>query len=259
MLLLLAAGHASAQASADVVGVVTFNAVGVPGATVIATHGDTRVVTTTDLQGAYRLKALTAGTWSVTTALVGFAPATIEITVPPSGPVAPLALTLLPLADISPRPLPVASTAPATRAADKVGTASRPTPAGAPGARAPSGPLARASGAGPVAGAPGTAPARDGGGGSQAAARATAAAAPATTGDGGDDAAAGSGFLINGSVNNGAASPFAQARAFGNNRPAAVGSTRAAWASCPATRPSTRDPTPSAGCSRPSRSTTTCR
>ena len=27
------------------------------------------------------------------------------------------------------------------------------------------------------------------------------------------------GFLINGSVNNGAASPFAQTRAFGNNRP----------------------------------------
>ena len=54
-----------------------------------------------------------------------------------------------------------------------------------------------------------------------AAASANASAAPATfPSDNADDAAgAADGFLINGSMNNGAASPFAQARAFGNNRP----------------------------------------
>src|SRR5688572_16826918 len=58
----------------------------------------------------------------------------------------------------------------------------------------------------------------------------TPAAASAFRDDNNDDAggggnanAAADGLLINGSVNNGAASPFAQARAFGNNRPGGRG------------------------------------
>jgi hypothetical protein len=54
-----------------------------------------------------------------------------------------------------------------------------------------------------------------------------------------DNNAAADGLLINGSVNNGAASPFAQ-RAFGNNRPGGRGSTTAASVCSRATRRSTR-------------------
>jgi len=80
----------------------------------------------------------------------------------------------------------------------------------------------------PTNGGRGPVPARAAGGGFQrAAVTATpAASAPrpseggAVTGSGGDDrsADAADGFLVNGSVNNSASSPFAQLAAFGNNR-----------------------------------------
>ena len=196
MLMLLVAGHAQAQTAAELAGTVTFNGAPVPGVTVTATRNDARVSTTTDAAGAYRLRGLDAGTWAVSTALAGFAPASIEVVVPPTGPVPALTLTLLPFNQATVRAAP-ASAAPASSAT-----------ASAPGGVAPA--SAR------PAGSPEQPPAQR-----PAANAANAPAAPAAfPGDNADDAAsAADGFLINGSVNNGAASPFAQARAFGNNRP----------------------------------------
>ena len=66
------------------------------------------------------------------------------------------------------------------------------------------------------------------------------------------------GFLINGSVNNGAASPFAQPRAFGNNRRASDRSTPAASAFSAATPRGTRGRSRSRASRARSPPTTTC-
>jgi hypothetical protein len=189
-------GGAAAQTATELTGTVTFNGAPVPGATVTATRTDARIATTTDAQGTYRLRGLEAGTWTVSAAIAGFAPASVDVIVPPTGPAPALMLTLLPFAQIT--------TARSTPAAT-----SPPAP-GAPGPTVP------ATSGGPAANAA-QAPAPD-----QRPQATGAAAAPAASfpNDGADDAAAAAdGFLINGSVNNGGASPFAQARAFGNNRP----------------------------------------
>ena len=201
LLLLLAASRAHAQTTAEVAGTVTFNGAPVPGVTVTATRADARIATTTDAQGIYRLRGLEAGTWTVSSALAGFAPASIDVIVPPTGPVPALTITLLPFDQVATvRAAPAAAAvapAPAASGSAATGTRAAPVP---PAAQQP------------------------------AAANAAANAATPTSlpqhqqrrfpGDNTDDAAgAADGFLINGSVNNGAASPFAQARAFGNNRP----------------------------------------
>src|SRR5688500_14829174 len=189
---MLAVGSAQEQTVAEVTGTVTFNGAPVPGVTVTATRNETRVSTTTDALGTYRLRGLDAGTWTVSTALAGFAPASTEVIVPPTGPVPALTLTLLPFNQVPTVRVAPASSAPATAAQPNA---------------APSAPSSNAAPS--QTPAPRPAPA--------AAAGAPAAAFP---GDNADDAsAAADGFLINGSVNNGAASPFAQARAFGNTRP----------------------------------------
>ncbi len=201
----LAESRAAAQAAPELVGVVTFNGVGVPGVTLTATRAGVRVSTSTDLQGVYRLRGLDAGTWTITTALVGFAPATLEVTIPPTAPVQPLTLVLLPLSDVMPLAR-VVRAGPSSPGPQASGAASQRPPetraAGSPAATTPAAASSRDS----VAPAP--------------AARAPQAA-PVAPGEASDDQASGAadGFLINGSVNNGALSPFAQARAFGNNRP----------------------------------------
>src|SRR5688572_1426259 len=196
LILVLAAGRADAQTAPEVAGVVTFNGAPVPGVTVTATRADARVATTTDAQGTYRLRGLEAGTWTVASALAGFAPASIDVVVPPTGPVPALTLTLLPFDQVATvRSAPAApAAAPASAASPSSDTGTRGAPE-QPAAQRPAAANANASTSAP-------------------------APAPAFPGDNSDDAAsAADGFLINGSVNNGAASPFAQARAFGNNRP----------------------------------------
>lgn len=86
LLFVLATTRAVAQDAPALAGVVTFNGVGVPGVTVTAVRAGTRVATTTDLQGFYRLRGLDAGTWTIATALVGFATSTMDVTIPSNGP-----------------------------------------------------------------------------------------------------------------------------------------------------------------------------
>ena len=196
--LILAIGPRSGVAAADHYGQVTFAGLPVPGATVTAIQGDTQRATVTDQQGVYRLGSLADGAWTIRVEMLGFLPLTRDITIPAAPPT--FALTLLRFNEIAaglPPPdveAPQAPAAPTTQVPTRParGTASSPSP--------PAGGFQRAAVNAPAG---------------------TAAAGDATSpgGDANDRAAdAADGFLINGSVNNGAASPFAQLPAFGNNR-----------------------------------------
>ena len=185
-------------AAPEHIGQVTFNGVAVPGATVVATQGDTKLATTTNQQGLYRFADLADGAWTIRVEMIGFAPAIKEITLGPDAQPLSIELALRPFEEIAkdlPRlapPPPVASTAP------------NQTRGGQPAARANgtnSGGFQRTD----VTASARTAPA--------AAAPPPADAPPAESSN-----AAADGLLVNGSVNNGAASPFAQPAAFGNNR-----------------------------------------
>jgi hypothetical protein len=190
------------RAASEHVGQVTFNGVAVPGAAVVASQGDKKLATTTNQQGLYRFADLAEGAWTIRVELFGFAPMTKELTIGAESQPLTFELALLPFDDIA-RNLPRLAPAPAA------------APATAGQARAAQ-PTARA-------GTNGT------NGGSFQRTEVTAAnrtAAPARPAPADDPApppaeqvsAAADGLLVNGSVNNGAASPFAQPAAFGNNR-----------------------------------------
>jgi hypothetical protein len=185
---LLAGGEHSGQ--------VVFGELPVPGATVIATAGDKKLVTATDDQGMFKLPDATAGTWTLRVEMLGFETLTRDITVTTEPQPSAWTLTLRAFDDITrgiPRPAP-----------------SSPQP----------------SAIGPSTAKP-SAPAQGRGGFQRAGVTATpppanrpAANRPADEPPPPPEPAQGAadGFLINGSVNNGAASPFAQAAAFGNAR-----------------------------------------
>ena len=182
--------------AADHYGRVTFGTVPVPGATVTAVQGGQQRVTVTDPQGIYRFTDIAEGVLTLRVEMVGFATISRDITIAPDSPSPTWELKLLPFEEIT-RGLPP------------------PTPESNEPARAP---IAGRPADGAAAAAP--AGARSGFQRAQVNPSAGAAAiapdpAPA---DASRDQGAADGFLINGSVNNGAASPFAQLAAFGNNR-----------------------------------------
>jgi hypothetical protein len=212
---------ASPAWAAELVGQVTFNGQPVPGAAVTATKAgggqdgaEIKKVTAADPQGVYRFPDLAEGVWTITVQMFGFAPVSREIKIPPDAAPPPVELALLPLDEIT-RGLPKQVAEPPLAAATRPAA----TQASNGAANAPASARGRGAGPGPQ------------GGFQRAAANpnvATPAAASAFRDDNNDDArgdnnAAADGLLINGSVNNGAASPFAQARAFGNNRPGGRG------------------------------------
>src|SRR5688572_9863041 len=108
---------ASAAGAADLSGRVTFAGGPVPGATVTATRGETRVVTTSNADGVYTLPDLAEGVWTVRVEMPGFAPAVRDITVPPGEPPAPWPLTLLSFDQIAPKPVAPPRPAPTVPAA----------------------------------------------------------------------------------------------------------------------------------------------
>ncbi|HEX3702022.1 MAG TPA: carboxypeptidase-like regulatory domain-containing protein, partial [Vicinamibacterales bacterium] len=184
-------------------GQVTIGTVPVPGATVTASQGDTQVVASTDENGVYTFGDLADGVWTLRIEMVGFVTVTQDVTVAPDSPPAMWQLTLRPFADIA--------------------QASASPPSSTPPSESPA--------AGSKAAAPSGAPAspprgfqRAGVSSNGASAAAAAAASPPAAPAGPPPPAADSpfgaaeGLLVNGSVNNGAASPFAQLAAFGNNR-----------------------------------------
>jgi len=167
----------------------------VPGATVTATQRDASRVTVTDEQGTYRFTDVADGSWTVEVAMLGFSTIRQDVVVSPEAPPTTFALSVLPFDRIAAgrtvrnEPAAPASAAPATGGGFQRTTVTTSPAATAPAGSAPA-PAVRAADAAIIAGDAG--------------------------GDRSADAA--DGFLINGSVNNSAASPFAQLPAFGNNR-----------------------------------------
>src|SRR5262245_27109451 len=215
-----------ALAATEHYGQVGFTGLAVPGATVTATQGDKQIVTTTDQTGLYRFPDLAEGTWSIKIEKRGFEPLTRDVTVAPGSQAAVWELALQPFEEITKgMPPPVSQVDPAP-------SGSAPAPSGAQRAAQPAAPAAQTG----FQRAGVTAPARP-----PAAAAAARPAAPEEPPA--DSNQANDGFLINGSVNNGAASPFAQFAAFGNNRrrPGALYNTQlgmtlntSAWDASPA-------------------------
>src|SRR4051794_30437222 len=180
-------------------GQVTFSGLPVPGATVTASAGDKTLTTATDEQGVFRLPDASAGVWTLRVEMLGFEQLTREITVTSDPQPSAWLLTLKPFAEIT-RGLPTPPPAAAQPSGQPAARGSRPVPA-TPTAASGRGGFQRAG----VTAAP-----------AAAVGRGPAPADEPGSADAGPGAA--DGFVINGSVNNGAASPFAQAAAFGNNR-----------------------------------------
>jgi hypothetical protein len=198
--LIVAARHV--LAAPEHLGQVTFGGLPVPGATVTASAGDKQLVTATDEQGLFKFADVGDGVWILRVEMLGFAPLSREVTVTPDMP-STWMLVLKPFDEIT-RGLP------ARPAVTTSPQPSAPSPsAGSPG-RTPA--AAPAAGRGGFQRAGVTAPP------TPAAANRAAPAAPADEPAAEAGPGAADGFVINGSVNNGAASPFAQAAAFGNNR-----------------------------------------
>lgn len=160
-------------------GSVTFGGLPVPGATVTASRDGKTQTVTTDAQGNYSFADLADGVWSIEVNMLAFAPLKRDVTVSAGAAAESWELKLLSLDEI--------------KAAATV--ISRPA------VPAPPPPTTEAKADGETGkAAPKEKP------------RETAPAPAEPNPDTADN------FLINGSVNNGAASPFAQIAAFGNNR-----------------------------------------
>jgi len=182
-------------------GQVSFNGFAVPGATVTASQDAKKFVAVTDDHGVFTFPEITNGTWTIEVEMSGFATMKDQVVVGPNAPAAPpWELKMLPLEEMKAEvraAAPAPSVAPAQPKNEEAKSSGKPGVVKPPTKIDPTKPVAKTA----AAATPGqTAP--------------TAAAASAEE----PDQRAADGFLINGSVNNGAASPFAQIAAFGNNR-----------------------------------------
>src|SRR6185369_12567216 len=93
-------------------GQVLFGGLPVPGATVTASRDDTQRVATTDQQGIYRFTDLADGPWSMKVEMLGFAPASRDVTVSADAMPMLWELAILPFAEITRGlPSPVAAAA----------------------------------------------------------------------------------------------------------------------------------------------------
>jgi hypothetical protein len=196
-------------AASEYRGQVTFGGLTVPGATVRAIQGSKQLATTTDQQGLYSFSDLADGKWTIEVEMTGFAIVKQEVVIGPNAPAAKWELKLLPLDQIKAEISPVGVGA-------RHGAPLNPVSAGGVGAR--HGPPPEGFGtqggvpAQPAAEAKSEQPNPPGG-------------ETLEIGPSGEDLSqrAADGFLINGSVLNSAASPFAQSFAFGNTRKSARG------------------------------------
>ena len=187
------------RAASEHHGQVTIGTIPVPGATVTASQAGKQVVTSTDQEGVYKFADLADGAWTLRVEMIGFSPVSQDVTVAPDSPPSMWELKLRPFDDIArDAPAPRVNPAPSSSTAAAKGTAQN---AGSPST--PTGGFQRA-GVNPSSSAP--------------APSANAAATPAEPPPADASLGAADGLLVNGSVNNGAASPFAQLAAFGNNR-----------------------------------------
>jgi hypothetical protein len=167
---------ALAQAS-EYRGRITFNGLPVPGATITATNGSTKLTTAADADGIYGFADLPDGAWKIEIEMLGFSTLRADVTVAANMPAGKWELALMPLDELMAHAKTVQPA---------------PAPQSTPSAAAP----VKKSEGQPAAGAP--------------------TDIPKPPGDSSQQSS--DGFLVNGSVNNAATSPFALAPAFGNQR-----------------------------------------
>jgi len=195
-------------------GTVKYGGLPLPGASITAKQADKSFSAITDLEGHYSFPDLADGAWTIQVEMPLFARMQQEVNVAPGAPAPDLELKLLPPAEISaivtpaPPRLQVAETpAAATAAAPAKNAPGKNPPRNAKAAPAPTNTATAFQrtdlNAAPAANNNNPPPAADTGVPQEATALSQRAA---------------DGLLINGSVNNGASSPFAQLQAFGNNR-----------------------------------------
>jgi hypothetical protein len=197
-------------------GQVQFAGLPVPGATVSASLADKKLTAVTDEKGIYTFPDLADGTWNFRVEMLCFSPIDREVVIKPGAPDAIWELKLLPFAEIQaaagptlPKPTPTPSTPVSISTGSPAGKPE--TPAERPSLKASNGKGKKGAAQGPAA---------DPQSGFK---RADLNASSSDSGKLTNDAAepnqtAADGVLVNGSVNNGAASAFAQSPAFGNNR-----------------------------------------
>ncbi len=181
-----------------------FGGLPLPGATVTAKQDDKSFSAITNLDGLYSFPDLPDGVWTIQVEMPLFSPIEQEVTVGAGAAAAAWDLKLLPAdqinALVTPAPRLQVAEAPAPALASKnKGKTAAPAPTNTQTAFQ----RTDLNAASDAANADASAPAPDNTSPQDAAALSQRAA---------------DGFLINGSVNNGASSPFAQLQAFGNNR-----------------------------------------
>jgi hypothetical protein len=169
-------------------GQVTLGGLPVPGVSVTATQAGKTVVAVTDTQGLYSFPDLPDGTWSLQIEMTGFAKIKQDVAVAPSAAAGKWELKLMSLEQIRAETKPVK---PETVPIVSANVVTPPTPK-------PDAPK-------PAAGKPD--------------ASKTAEAAPPPPPPDENSQRANDGFLINGSVNNAATSPFSTNPSFGTGRP----------------------------------------
>jgi len=103
--ILIALNGRFGAAAPEHIGQVTFNGVAVPGATVIASQGDKKLATSTNQQGLYRFADLADGMWTIRVEMIGFMPATKDVTIAPDAQPVTFELALLPF-DVIAKDLP---------------------------------------------------------------------------------------------------------------------------------------------------------
>ncbi len=195
-------------------GQVKFGGLPIPGVTVTASQGDKKLVTVSDSQGMYSFPDLPEGAWTFEIEMLCFAPIKQDVTVGPDAAIPDWELKLLPLEEIKAQAGPQQAPAP-------VSVAINGPPA--PESAEPAKPAKKSKKTViPPANTPGGFQRADVNASNSDAAKqsnATAAAAGDNTA-GNEDLSkrAADGFLVNGTANNGASSPFATNPAFGNNR-----------------------------------------
>ena len=174
-------------------GQVQFGGLPLPGATITAIQGTQKFAAVTDQQGTYSLPDLQDGVWTFQVEMLGFAPLKQDVAIGPNSPPGNWEMKMLSLDELHAEATPAPGPAPAAAA---LSTAQKTQPAfQRTEVNASSGAAAAPSGNDtPVSGA-------------------FANLSPDDLNERAAD-----GLLINGSVNNGAASPFGQLAAFGNNR-----------------------------------------
>jgi trimeric autotransporter adhesin len=222
-----------AYGAANFHGQVTFNGLPVPGATVIASQGDKKEATITDQQGNYVFTDLADGAWKLEVDMSGFETQTEDVSIADGTPGPAFDLKLLSLTEITHGAPPVQAEnqlpplPPANSGGNQNASAASAGSSGsaANGASATPNSAANSSAAppAPTPNAPSPNNSRNSTNANNANNTPPAAAPPQATetGDASNNdlqQSAATGLVVNGSVNNGAASPFAQMAAFGNNR-----------------------------------------